>query len=400
MSTIVEAIRRRHAALGPHLPERFLRLWAATEAQELGWGGISRVHEATGIAVDTIRRGIEELALEPLADGRQRSPGGGRKRAEDKDPTLVSDLEALVEPTTRGDPESPLRWTTKSTRKLAQALKDKGHQASDFLVRRLLHDRGYSLQSTRKRHEGKQHPDRDAQFQHINETVQRFQAHDQPVISIDAKKKELIGNFQQKGQEWQPKGQPVEVSAYDFRSLAEAKVTPYGVYDVTRNEGWVSVGIRADTAAFAVSSIERWWLEMGRTAYPEATDLLLTADCGGSNSYRTRLWKQELQGLADRTGLTLSVCHFPPGTSKWNTIEHRLFCHLSRQWRGRPLESIALLIELIGATTTEQGLTVQVALDNGEYPKGIKVTKTEMAALELLRDSFHGEWNYTIVPRL
>ncbi len=399
MEATLNSIRHRHAALAPHLSELQLRLWAASEADDLGWGGIARVYEATGIAESTIRRGLEELHQPPRTDGKQRNPGGGRPRAEDRDPTLLSDLDALVDPTTRGDPESPLRWTTKSAEKLARALREKGHKVSQRLVRRLLREQDYSLQSNRKRFEGKQNPDRDAQFQHISTEVERFQAMGQPVISVDAKKKELIGNFHQKGQEWQKKGEPVEVEAYDFRSMAEYKATPYGVYDLTRNEALVSVGIDKDTAEFAVASIERWWTEMGEPAYLDATDLLITADCGGSNSSRGRLWKRELQGLADRTGLTLSVCHFPPGTSKWNKIEHRLFSYISKNWRGRPLTSLEVIVSLIGGTQTDKGLSVRAILDKNAYATGIKVTKKEMEQLQLLRDNFHGEWNYTLLPR-
>ncbi len=401
----VARIQQKYTQLQPVLNERTRRLWAAAEADSLGHGGITLVAEATGLGRPMIRRGLADLrALDgsdpvPQATPRIRRPGGGRKPLTETDPTLLPDLDALVDPATRGDPESPLRWSSKSTEHLAAALRNKGHRVSADTVGRLLAAQNYSLQGLRKSREGNDHPDRDAQFQHIHDEVVRFQAMGQPVISVDTKKKELVGNFKNGGQEWQKKGGPVKVEAYDFPSLADFKAIPYGIYDLTRNEGWVNVGIDHDTSEFAVASIERWWTEVGRVAYPDATDLLITADSGGSNNPRYWLWKRELQAFADRSGLTVSACHFPPGTSKWNKIEHRLFCHLTHNWRGRPLTSLAVIISLIGATTTQQGLTVQASLDKGKYPDGIKVSKEEREALKVVRDAFHGEWNYTFLPR-
>src|SRR5919199_4096548 len=393
-------IKDRFARVAERLDERSRRLVAASEALALGYGGISATARATGLSRAAIRRGIAELQGGPSADpGRIRRAGGGRKKTVDIDPTLLPDLETLVEPTTRGDPESPLRWTCKSVRKLAAALRDRGHRVSHQLVAELLQTAGYSLQANRKTREGSDHPDRDAQFAHIAATSAAFLAQGDPVISVDAKKKELIGDFKNGGREWQPKGEPEEVRVHDFPLPELGRVTPYGVYDVAANAGWVSVGIDHDTAAFAVASIRAWWEQVGQARYGEAKRLLLTADGGGSNGSRVRLWKWELQQLADATGVTISVCHFPPGTSKWNTIEHRLFSCITQNWRGKPLVSYAVILSLIAATRTATGLTVESVLDVASYPTGRKVTDAEMATLNIERDAFHGEWNYTIAPR-
>jgi hypothetical protein len=328
-----------------------------------------------------------------------RAAGGGRKKLIDKDANLLSDLDALVEPTTRGDPMSPLRWTCKSTRRLAEELKRQGHQVSQRTVCDLLSQAGFSLQSTRKTREGGQHEDRDEQFAHIAQTVAEYQAAGNPVISVDTKKKELIGDFKNAGQEWQPKGEPEQVRVHDFIDATLGKVAPYGVYDLTANAGWVSIGIDHDTAEFAVESIRRWWREMGEPTYPSAQRLLITADCGGSNGNRVRLWRRELQKLADELRLTVQVCHLPPGTSKWNKIEHRMFCHITANWRGRPLLSRQVVVNLIGSTTTRNGLRIKADIDEGAYAKGIKVSDEELAALAIERDTFHGEWNYRFLPR-
>jgi transposase len=383
--------------------ERTRRLWAATEARALGRGGISRVAEATGLSRLTIRAGLDELATttgdEDDLAGRTRRPGGGRKPLTETDSRLLGALEALVDPVTRGDPMSPLRWTCKSAAKLAAELTARGHPASERSVNRLLHDLGYSLQSNRKTIEGKDHPDRDAQFRHISRRVVAFQRRRQPVVSVDTKKKELIGRFRNGGREWRPKGRPEEVKAHDFVEKDLGKAIPYGIYDPTANTGWVSVGVDHDTAEFAVETLRRWWRRMGVAVYPDATELLITADGGGSNGTRCRLWKWELQGLADEIGLRISVCHFPPGTSKWNKIEHRMFCHITENWRGRPLVSREVVVNLIGHTTTEQGLTIRSELDSNSYQLGRKVTAEQMEGLSIKRDKFHGEWNYTISPR-
>jgi transposase len=405
----VAAIRAKFEVLRPFLDERRRRLWAAAEALVLGRGGITAVATATRLQRATIRVGIRELHTGPTASAeapsatgggdRVRAPGGGRKPLSLQDPTLVRDLEALVEPVTRGDPMSPLRWTCKSTRQLATELERQGHRVSYKTVAELLHALDYSLQATRKTKEGADHPDRDAQFAQINDQAQAFQQRGQPVISVDAKKKELVGDFHNGGREWQPTGHPEPVRVHDFLDRQLGKALPYGVYDVAANQGWVSVGIDHDTAAFAVATIRRWWLGAGRARYPGARRLLITADGGGSNGSRVRLWKWELQRLADETGLTISVCHFPPGTSKWNKIEHRLFAFITQNWRGKPLTSYAVILSLIAATTTATGLTVESYLDTNPYPPGRKVSDAEMAALRLQRDEFHGEWNYTIAPR-
>jgi Rhodopirellula transposase DDE domain len=374
-------------------------MWAATEARAAGRGGISVVARATGIAYSTIVRGLKELASgDHAAVGRERRPGGGRKRTIDKDPTLLADLEALVEPTASGDPESPLRWTAKSVRQLAAALQVMGHAVSRQLVSELLAAAGYSLQANRKTREGPQHADRDAQFRYINQQVRRCQATAQPVISVDTKKKELVGDFKNAGRQWRPTGRPTPVRVHDFLIPERGKAIPYGVYDLTRNAGWVSVGIDHDTATFAVRTIGRWWSKMGQPRYPRARSLLITADAGGSNGARVRLWKWELQRLANRTGLAITVCHLPPGTSKWNKIEHRLFSYISRNWRGQPLVSLAVIVNLIGATRTAAGLRVRCELDRGTYPKGQDITDAQMATVTLAPHRFHGDWNYTIQP--
>jgi Rhodopirellula transposase DDE domain len=400
----VEVISEKYATLEPVLDERARRLWAATEARAIGRGGISRVADATGLSRTTIRAGLNELHS-PLADkqgtdGRVRRLGGGRKPLTEHDPKLLRALEILVDPVTRGDPMSPLRWTCKSADKLASELTASGHPTSERSVGRLLHALGYSLQSNRKTIEGKGHPDRDAQFRHINRRVKAFQRRGQPVVSVDTKKKELIGRFRNGGREWRPEHHPEEVKVHDFAEKDLGKVVPYGIYDPTDNTGWVSVGIDHDTAEFAVETLRRWWRRMGDRVYPDATELLITADGGGSNGTRCRLWKSELQGLADEIGLRISVCHFPPGTSKWNKIEHRMFCHIIQNWRGKPLRSRAIVVNLIGHTMTKAGLQIQAELDGSAYKTGCKVSDEEFAAIRLEKASFHGEWNYTIAPKV
>jgi transposase len=394
------AIKRRFELLGPHLDERTRRLLAASEAVAVGRGGASAVARATGVSRRMIGEGIKELSAAPAGGtARIRRAGGGRKRTRDTDPTLRGDLERLVEPVTRGDPESPLRWTCKSVRKLAGELGRLGHRVSHRLVAELLHDLGYSLQANRKTLEGAGHPDRDAQFEHLNRRVAEHLARGEPAISVDTKKKELVGDFKNGGRELRPRGDPERVRVHDFVIPALGRANPYGVYDLAQNTGWVSVGTDHDTAAFAVESIRRWWASMGRAAYPTATRLLITADGGGSNGSRVRLWKLELQRLADETGLELAVCHLPPGTSKWNKIEHRLFSFISQNWRGKPLVSHAVIVSLIAATTTTTGLTVRCQLDTNTYPAGLKVSDKDLATINLHRDDFHGDWNYTIRPR-
>ena len=368
-------------------------------------GRLIRVAEATGLSRGTIRAGLRELDTPVPPNegrpptGRLRRPGGGRKLLVDHDPDLLRDLEALVDPVTRGDPMSPLRWTCKSAAKLAEGLRSRGHPVSERTVNRLLHALGYSLQGNRKTIEGKDHPDRDAQFQYINRRVKAFQRQGQPVVSVDTKKKELVGRYRNGGREWQPKGRPEEVKVHDFIDKELGKAIPYGVYDLAADTGWVSVGVDHDTAEFAVESLRRWWQRMGSRAYPRAKRLLLTADGGGSNGTRCRLWKVELQRLADEIGLDISVCHFPPGTSKWNKIEHRMFCHITENWRGRPLVSREVVVNLIGSTTTKTGLEIKAELDRGSYPTGREVTDQQMEGLSIKREKFHGEWNYTIRPR-
>lgn len=393
----LKTLRRKYAALESELTERSRRLWAATEARALGRGGIGLVEQATGISRSTISRGLGELESgETLEQGRTRRPGGGRKRAREKDDRLVVDLEGLVEPTASGDPDSPLLWTSKSVRHLAEELREMGHEVSHRLVADLLHESGYSLQANRKTREGPQHPDRDAQFRYINDGVRRFQKRQQPVISVDTKKKELVGDFKNPGREWHSNRRPERVRVHDFVIPSLGKAIPYGVYDLSRNEGWVTVGIDHDTASFAVNAIRRWWKVMGRPSYPAAQSLLITADAGGSNGPRLWLWKWELQRFANRTGLAITVCHFPPGTSKWNKIEHRLFSHIAMNWRAKPLTSLAVIVNLIASTRTESGLRIRSEIDRSSYPMSVVVTDEQMARVHLRPHRFHGEWNYTI----
>lgn len=396
-----KAIQLRYEALDPLLDERARRRFVAAEALSAGHGGIAAVARITGVARSTIGRGLKEIrgpVVDPTPRGRVRRAGGGRKPLTVTDATLLDDLQALVEPVTRGDPMAPLRWTAKSLRNLAKGLQELGHRISHDSVAALLRGLGYSLQVNRKTLEGASHPDRDAQFHYINEQVKQALAASEPAISVDTKKKELVGDFKNAGREYRPKGQPEEVRVHDFVIPELGRAAPYGVYDIADNAGWVSVGIDHDTGAFAVNSIRRWWQTMGRKRYPDARKLLINADGGGSNGSRVRLWKRELQALADELNLEITVCHLPPGTSKWNKIEHRLFSFISQNWRGRPLVCHQTIVQLIAATTTEAGLTVQSEIDANSYPKGIKVSDAEMQALNLHRHDFHGEWNYTIKP--
>jgi hypothetical protein len=402
-ATATERIVTVYKSLAPLMDERMRRQWAAAEARAYGWGGVRAVSTAIGMSTNTIHRGLLELAEreahpDRTVSVRVRREGGGRKSQTELDPGLLVALEGLIDPTTRGDPQSPLRWTCKSTPQLARELTAQGHPTSASTVWRLLRLAGYSLQSNRKTKEGTQHPDRNVQFEHIADTVQAFQARGQPVISVDTKKKELIGEFRIAGREWQPTGEPVAVRIHDFIDKDLGKAIPYGVYDVTEDQGWVSVGIDHDTARFAAEAIRRWWRKMGVKSYPDAREVLITADGGGSNGNRNRLWKVALQELANAVGLTIWVCHFPPGTSKWNKIEHRMFCHITQNWRGRPLISHEVIINLIAATTTQTGLTIQAELDAGHYPTGVKVSDEELAMVNLQPDGFHGDWNYRIVP--
>ena len=389
----------KYSAVALVLDERSRRWWAAAESSAIGYGGDALVSSATGLARETIRKGRREIARGAEPSGRIRAPGAGRPGVEQKQPGILAALEALVDPLTRGDPTSPLRWTCKSRAKLAAALAAQGWRVSSTTVGRLLHSLGYRLQSVRKRQEGTVHPDRNAQFEHINAKADELLTKGQPVISVDTKKKELVGNFKNAGREWQPKGTPPAVRVHDFPSDAEGRAIPYGVYDMARNEAWVSVGCDHDTPTFAVASIRHWWERMGRSAYPDARDLFITADAGGSNGYRSRVWKRELQQFADEIRLTIHVSHFPPGTSKWNKIEHRLFCHITANWRGTPLTTYETIVDRIGSTRTEAGLQVQAELDPGQYPTGEKVSKSQMEAIALVPDEFHGDWNYKLVPR-
>jgi len=403
-AAIIEVLKRKYERLYEELDERGRRHWAVSEALELGHGGIRAVAQATGLSERTLYRGCAEIRAgkkRHAKEGRRiRYVGGGRKSLQSQDEGLMNALEALVEPSTSGDPMSPLRWTCKSTRNLAQALTEQGHQVSHTKVSHLLADLNYSLQGSRKSLEGESHPDRDAQFRYINRCVKVFQKAGQPVISVDAKKKELVGPFANRGREYRPKNQPEQVRSHDFPDLQLGKVCPYGVYDLTHNTGWVNVGIDRDTAQFAVESIRRWWTSMGQGLYPQAASVLITADSGGSNANRSRLWKHELQKLADELGIKIYVGHFPPGTSKWNKIEHRLFCHISQNWRGRALLSHEVIVNLIANTTTDKGLSVQAEIDNNSYPKGIKVSDQQMKEINLHRAKFHGaDWNYSINPR-
>jgi hypothetical protein len=395
------AIAERYELLSVQrvLDERSRRLWAASEARSAGRGGIAAVVRATGISESTVRRGLEDLELgEPLEPGRVRRPGGGRKPVTETNPTILKDLERLVDPVTRGDPESPLRWTSKSAAKLAVALQEMGHEVVDRTTLRLLKRLGYRLQSNAKTQEGAAHPDRDAQFAHINQTAETAVAAGQPVISVDTKKKELLGNYKAVGREFEPGGEPVKVQTHDFPDPSVPKAVPYGVYDIANNEGYVSVGISGDTAQFSVASIRAWWEHLGKKRFPHAKTLTITADCGGSNNPRVRLWKTELQRLADDTGLMLEVCHFPPGTSKWNKVEHRLFSVISMNWRGRPLESYQVIIDLITSAKTSTGLKIYARLDEGHYPTKIKITDEQIAAIKITGHDFHPEWNYLIQP--
>ena len=392
-------IGERFRALAPELSERGRRIWAASEARALGRGGIAAVARASGISPNTIRKGIREIAVDDrLEGGRVRRRGGGRKPIAETDPELVEALERLVADDCRGDPMQVLLWTSKSVRNLAAELREQGHAVHYTTVAALLRSLGYSLQSNRKALEGSQHPDRDAQFRLINDRVAAAIAAGEPAISIDTKKKELVGEFANRGREWRPSGEPIKVSTHDFPSQATGKAIPYGVYDIAANEGFVNVGITAETAQLAVASIKAWWEDLGRERYPTATSLQITADCGGANGNRIRLWKTELGRLADDTGLEICVCHFPPGTSKWNRIEHRLFCHISQTWRGRPLVSYAVVINSIAATTTSEGLKVYARLDEREYPKKVEITDDQLAAVNVTADPFHPEWNYAISP--
>ena len=394
-----QAIRQRWEADGSKRDERGRRLFAASEARAAGWGGLAAVSRITGLARSTIERGLKDLDARPLARGRVRREGGGPRRLTERDATLLDDLKRLVEPATLGDPVRPLLWVSKSLDKLASALATMGHSISPHSVRKLLTEIGFSRQANRKADEGASHPDRNAQFDYINAEVLAAQAARQPVISVDTKKKELVGNYRNAGSDWRPKGDPCRVKVHDFEDKELGKVAPYGVYDIAADAGWVSVGITSDTAEFAVASIRTWLERIGRARYPQARELTITADCGGSNGARVRLWKLELQKLADESGLTIKVRHYPPGTSKWNKIEHRLFCRITQNWRGRPLTNRAAIVELIAATTTKTGLKVETALDTRVYEKGIKVSDADMKRLAIRGDAFHPEWNYTVIPQ-
>jgi len=401
MNTNIETLQIRYEKMLPFLNEKQRRIYLGNEASLLGYGGISESSRATGVSRRVISEGIKELEKpKEYRFDRIRNEVAGRKKTIEKDKTILEDLERLIEPLTRGDPESPLRWTCKSLRNLSEELKKMNHKTSHRMVGELLHGMKYSLQANRKTNEGSSHPDRNAQFEHINATVKKFQANKQPVISVDAKKKENVGMYKNNGKEWHPKGKPEKVKVYDFEDKELGKVNLYGAYDIGENMGWVNVGIDHDTASFAVESIRRWWYTMGKGIYPTATELLITADGGGSNSRRSRLWKVEIQKLANEIGLKISIRHFPPGTSKWNKIEHRLFSYISQNWRGKPLVSHEVIINLIASTKTYRGLLVKCQLDENEYPKGIKITDEELGKVNINLDDFHGEWNYIISPYL
>lgn len=400
---VAEQIEAKYRSLSPLMDERMRRQWAAAESRAFGWGGVQAVSGAIHMSPNTIRKGLAELTardsnLDAVPDSRLRKPGGGRKRCSDSDAGLQDMLEWLVEPVTRGDPGSPLRWTCKSTTHLAEELGQVGHPVSPRTVGRMLNSAGYSLQSNRKTKEGASHPDRNAQFEWINTRVKQFQERGQPVISVDTKKKELVGPFKNGGREWQPVGEPEQVQVHDFMDKDLGKAIPYGVFDLSQNEGWVSIGIDHDTARFAAQAIQRWWKKMGSKRYGNAQELLITADGGGSNGSRSRLWKVALQDLSNRLGIPVRVCHFPPGTSKWNKIEHRMFCHITQNWRGRPLVSHEVIIQLIANTTTKTGLKIRAELDKGQYQTGISVSNQQLSALNLKRADFHGEWNYSLMP--
>lgn len=395
----VTTIKEKYELLKPVLNERSKRRFAAVEANAIGRGGIQIVSQATGLNRNTIARGIRELGQkEEMNVERIRKPGAGRKKTKEKDPSLIEDIEKLIEPYTRGDPESPLRWTTKSLRKLEKELKKMKHKASRTLIAQLLHEKKYSLQANKKTNEGSNHPDRNTQFEYISKKVKEQLQLGDPAISVDAKKKELVGNFKNNGREWRPKGSPEEVKVHDFLDKELGKVCPYGIYDLALNKGWVNIGIDHDTAAFAVESIRQWWKKMGKKEYPKPKKLLITADTGGSNGYKNRLWKCEIQKLANEIGKPISISHFPPGTSKWNKIEHRLFSFISKNWRAKPLTSHEVIINLISSTTTETGLKVKCRLDKKKYPVGIRISDKEMKKINMERDSFLGNWNYTIYP--
>lgn len=397
--SLEKGIEQRYQGLSPVLNEQGLRRFAATEAQAYGRGGISLVSRITGIARSTICRGVKEIAEKPQPDsGRIRNAGGGRKAKLVKDATLLKDLEGLVDPATRGDPMQLLLWTSKSLRRLEQSLRGMGHSVCPHVIADCLRELGYSLQSNRKTKEGSEHLDRDEQFQYIADQAKSFLGGNEPVISVDTKKKELVGNYKNNGRQWRPKGSPETVNVHDFIDPELGRAVPYGIYDIGDNKGWVSVGSDNDTASFAVHAIDRWWLTMGKDRYSNATRLLVTADGGGSNGYRIRMWKVELQALANTLGLPITVCHLPPGTSKWNKIEHRLFSFITINWRGKPLRSFQTIVQLIAATTTKTGLTVRAELDNTKYPKGVKISDTQLAAVNITRHTFHGDWNYTISP--
>lgn len=397
----IDLISKRHKILSPLLDEKARRLMIAAESKVIGHGGIGIVSKSTGVSRTTISTGLKELKASDLIDTKRiRKEGGGRKKAIEKLPQIEKELEKLIEPALRGEPDSSLMWTSKSLRKLSAELKSKGFDISHKLVGEILKDKGFSLQANRKTDEGKSHPDRNAQFEHIHHRIKDFQENNQPVISVDAKKKELVGNFKNNGKEWHKEKEPEKVKVYDFLSDAEGKAIPYGVYDLSQNKGWVSVGIDHDTAEFAVETIKKWWVKMGNPFYPNAQRLLITADGGGSNSSRSRLWKKEIQKLSNETGLTIDVCHFPPATSKWNKIEHRLFSYISQNWRGKPLVSYEVIVNLIASTKTEKGLEVICELDTKNYDTGIKITEKEMKTINLETNDFHGEWNYTIRPNI
>ena len=406
MRDMRDQIRMKWEGLAPTMDERQQRLWLGAEAEALGYGGVTIVTEATGISHKRIVAGKRDLArlrkhppAESPREQRIRRPGAGRPRSEERDPELVAALDALIDPTTRGDPMSPLRWTCKSTTRLSEELTAAGHPVGRQKVWELLRGLGYSLQSNQKTREGAQHPDRNAQFESISRQARAFQRANEPVVSVDTKKKELIGDFKNGGREWQPSGAPVPVRVHDFKDPALGKAIPYGVYDIFRDEGWMNVGIDHDTAEFAVASIRRWWRRMGARAYPAASKLLITADAGGSNGPRLRVWKTELQKLADETRMEIHVAHYPPGTSKWNKIEHRMFSHITQNWRGRPLETLETIVNLVAATTTSSGLRIRAAADKGKYPGGVEVTDEELKAVRLMPKRLRGNWNYSILPR-
>ncbi len=396
----IEAIRVKYTNVSSSLNERERRLWAANEALSYGWGGLSLVCKATGLSTSAVRHGIQDIKNpSPFMENRVRQVGGGRKKLTNVNRGLRKELLALVEPMAKGDPMSSLLWSSKSTKKLAEALKEKGYNISHTSVGTLLRELGYTLQANQKSLEGNQHVDRDAQFAYINKSMAELQSRGQPTISVDTKKKENIGNYKNNGEEYSPKGKPIKVETHDFPDKLLGKVVPYGIYDIGKNKGWVSVGISSDTAEFAVNAIRTWWYTMGSKNYPDASELLITADCGGSNGYRVKLWKCELQKFATETGITIHVRHFPPGTSKWNKIEHKLFSYISKNWRGRPLISTETVINLISNTSTRRGLEVKAVLDRNNYETGKEVSEDELKLLNIIRDEFHPEWNYSIIPR-